>query len=120
MMSELKEGDRVRAVWFSLDEGLRIWPIWTPDGHPSGWWRVVRVEGTGPDATITEIARGENGHNLEAEHGAKWGINDNETVPPGTEGTVGVLFGTSDRQVSVAWDNGSSIMLTRLDLWEKV
>src|SRR4051794_36122322 len=41
---EYGEGDRVRAVNFVLDEGLRIWPIQNQDlGTARENWRVVQV-----------------------------------------------------------------------------
>lgn len=121
----LAEGDRVEAVWFSLDDGLRIWPV-MDNGRPTGRWRLVQVTGADADAVITELARADSGHELEAEHpDAKWGINDNETVPPGTQGTVREVSGASMvgmgfRQFAVSWDNGSTIGLTEKDLFRKV
>jgi hypothetical protein len=44
-MTNLCEGDRVAAVRFALDEGLRIWPIFGEDGKPTDAWRVVQVVG---------------------------------------------------------------------------
>jgi uncharacterized protein YodC (DUF2158 family) len=100
-----REGDRVRAVHFVYDDGLRIWPI---DNGPT--WRVVRLQGTGPDTTIEELFRGGQMECQQEYPHATFGINDNESVPAGTEGTVGGVddFGS----VSVKWDNGRSISAT--------
>jgi hypothetical protein len=38
---DFTDGDRVRAVFFALDEGLRIWPV-EPAANPPVW-RVVEV-----------------------------------------------------------------------------
>lgn len=43
-------------------------------------------------------------------------VDDNVTVPPGTEGTVTFIDGIG--QIKVAWDNGSSIGLLDADQWE--
>lgn len=45
-------------------------------------------------------------------------IDDNITVPPGTEGTV--TFTDDAGTVFVEWDNGRSIGLTIQDKWEPV
>lgn len=43
-------------------------------------------------------------------------VDDNDTVPPGTRGTV---RGISSDQIHVEWDNGSSIsILIDSDHWE--
>lgn len=44
-------------------------------------------------------------------------IDDNITVPPGTEGTV---EHADELQVWVKWDNGSTINLVPGDQWRKV
>ena len=44
-------------------------------------------------------------------------VNDNETVPPGTQGTVQAYYPSVD-QVWVAWDNGSNLCLVMsVDQW---
>lgn len=111
------EGDRVRAVHFSLDDGLRIWPIDPADGNGNGW-RVVRVAGDGPDATIDELFRGDQLACQAAHPEAVFGINDNESVPPGTEGTVEDV--TSSGQVGIAWDNGRRLFCSPKDVIEKL
>lgn len=108
-MSRFTEGDRIRAVWFSLDPGLRLW-------HDQSDTRIVRVVEV-TDVSFTELFRSDQ-RTCEAMYpNAKWGINDNETVPPGTEGTVGLV---TDLSTSVQWDNGSSIGITPKDVVELV
>lgn len=47
-------------------------------------------------------------------------IDDNVTVPPGTEGTI-TRVRLNVGQIGVTWDNGSTIMLlTTQDRWEIV
>jgi hypothetical protein len=110
-MTNLCEGDRVAAVRFALDEGLRIWPIFGEDGKPTDAWRVVQVAGQS-DADITELYRGSSHQCQEKYPDARFGINDNETVPPGTLGTVDHV---SNVQAHVAWDNGARLAFTDRD-----
>lgn len=106
---ELRQADRVRAVRFWLDEGLRIWPI-----PGTQLWRVVSVrdqqfEPIGPERAAL--------HDLQGKFpDATPGINDNETVPPGTEGTVE----SAGTQVWVRWDNGARLALTDNDEVERI
>lgn len=116
MSEELHEGDRVEAVRFCLDEGLRIWPTWSEDGTPSGTWRVVRVTGQ-RDEDIEEVYRGQSGECSSEYPAASYGINDNETVPPGTQGTVNHV---TDVQVFVLWDNGARLAFTDRDVYRKL
>jgi hypothetical protein len=111
-MSELKLGDRVEAVRFALDEGLRVWPVFE-EGKPNGnVWRVVRVTGQDDD-DIEELVRGSLGDVTYEYPEARAGINDNETVAPGTLGTVDLV---TDVQVFVHWDNGCRLALTESDV----
>jgi hypothetical protein len=116
MNDRLNEGDRVEAVRFCLDEGLRIWPVWTDTGRPSGEWRVVQVAGQ-RDEDITELYRGQSGECASEYPDAVYGINDNETVPPGTEGVVNHV---SNIQVFVSWDNGATLAFTDRDVYRKL
>lgn len=116
MTEELHEGDRVEAVRFVLDEGLRIWPIWGDDSKPTSEWRVVRVTGQ-RDEDIEELYRGSGGECMSKYPDARHGINDNETVPPGTLGTVDHV---TDVQVFVRWDNGSRLAFTDRDEYRKL
>lgn len=113
--SRFPAGARVRAVRFSLDEGLRIWPIQTGVG---AGWRLVRVTGQ-RDEDVTELARRPaQGARFELDYpDATYGINDNETVPPGTEGTVTHSDGVN---VGIQWDNGRSLNLGLNDVVELV
>lgn len=105
-------GDRVRAVGFWLDGGTRIWPMQSPN-----LWRVVRVIG-GPDPDdFIELFRGEQIECQRKYPSAVYGINDNETVPPGTEGTVDSVSST---QVGVTWDNGRRLFCAPKDTIEKL
>ena len=122
-MTELQEGDRVRAVFFSLDEGLRLWPV--QDDPANAQWRVVRVAGQ----EVTELCRGDQVECLARYPDAVYGINDNESVPPGTEGTVdhvtelGALSqaaGFPARQVFVKWDHGRRLAFYDRDTYEKL
>jgi hypothetical protein len=115
MTAELHEGDRVEAVRFCLDEGLRIWPVLV-DGLPSDEWRVVRIAGQG-DEDIAEVYRGRSGECASEYPDAVFGINDNETVPPGTLGWVDHV---TDVQVFVRWDNGSRLAFTERDVYRKL
>jgi hypothetical protein len=111
-MTGLTEGDRVEAVRFALDEGLRVWPVFD-DGTPTGRvWRAVRVTGQADD-DIEELARGALDVVVDQYPEARHGINDNETVPPGTLGTVDHV---TDVQVFVHWDNGCRLALTERDV----
>lgn len=50
-------------------------------------------------------------------------IDDNETVPAGTEGTVSMLipeFSFMAEQITVEWDNGAKLGLLEEDEWEPV
>jgi len=107
---DYNEGDRVRAVNFTLDEGLRIWPV----DAGAGEWRVVRVA---DQAVQEELCRGSQFYCQNAHPDATFGINDNETVPPGTLGTVDHKDASN---LHVKWDNGSSIAATERDTIEKV
>lgn len=118
----MKPGDRVEAVRWSLDEGLRIWPIFE-NGRPTQNWRVVRVTGQ-RDEDIAELYRSDALPGTSASHDcqtkypdATFGINDNETVPPGTQGTVDHV---TSLQVHVRWDNGSSLSFSPRDVYRKV
>lgn len=104
-------GTRVRAVRFVLDEGLRIWP----DQDWPGRWRVVRVANQRVEATLTE---GTSAECQERYPDAVFGIDDNESVPPGTEGTVTDVDDAGT--VKVAWDNGRSIGFLSSDVVERV
>jgi hypothetical protein len=116
MSPELKEGDRVRAVHFAIDDGLRVWPV-MHDGRPTGEWRVVYAVGSGPDFKLTERARGTQQECLASHPSATYGINDNETVPPGTLGTVSHV---SELQTFVAWDNGARLAFGPHDIYERL
>jgi hypothetical protein len=112
----LVEGDRVEAVRFALDEGLRIWPIFE-NGRPSNNWRVVQVNGQ-RDEDVTELYRGGSSRECQLQYpDATFGINDNETVPPGTQGTVRLV---TSGQVSVDWDNGSHLSFVARDICHKL
>lgn len=102
-------GDRVRAVNFVLDEGLRIWPV---DNGVT--WRVVEVA---DQAVKCEVMRGTVLECTRAYPDARFGIDDNESVPPGTEGVVDHV---SSSQVGVAWANGRSLLCTLNDTIEKL
>jgi hypothetical protein len=105
------EGSRVRAVHFRLDGGLRIWPV----DPGNGKWRIVEVS---DEHNFVEVMRGDQLACQRAYPDAVFGINDNETVPPGTEGTVRHVddFGG----VRVDWDNGSSISAQPTDSIEPI
>lgn len=48
-------------------------------------------------------------------------IDDNETVPPGTEGSVALVIPASsfmDEQITVKWDNGHTLNVLSEDEWE--
>jgi hypothetical protein len=88
---DLRKGDRVRAVHFPLDTGLRIWPN---QGDDSGRVRVVQV--TGPDEFAVRFEGSQQDAAAQFPH-ATWSINDNESVPPGTLGTVDPTGAAPDR-----------------------
>lgn len=113
---EFDEGDRVRAVNFWLDEGLRIWPIQNQHmGTDRENWRVVRVA----DQLVKQTLAVGPFPRCQAEFpDALPGVNDNESVPPGTEGTVVSVDGAGT--VHVRWDNGRRIGATLTDSIEKV
>lgn len=113
---DLKHGDRVRAVHFPLDTGLRIWPM---QDHPEHHARVVRVDE--PD-TFTEVFRGPQLECQENHPDATWSINDNESVPPGTLGTVDYVGPASSlsSNVAIEWDNGRRLHLAFHDVVERV
>lgn len=115
MNEPLEQGDRVEAVRFCLDEGLRIWPIQESDA-PTGEWRVVRVVGQ-RDEDVTELMRGTSPECQDKHPNARFGINDNESVPPGTQGTV---EGVTSVQVWVHWDNGRRLAFTSNDTYRKL
>lgn len=106
-MAELTEGARVEAVNMWLDEGLRIWPV--QDSGPTGVWRVVRVA---DQEVKEELMRGTSPECQARYPDAVFGINDNESVPPGTLGTV---EGVNSLQAWIAWDNGRRLALTEKD-----
>lgn len=110
----LREGARVEAVNFWLDEGLRIWPIQEGEG-PTGKWRVVRVA---DQAVQEEVMRGTSQECQDAHPDARFGINDNESVPPGRLGTVESV--TESGQIWVAWDNGRRLAFTDKDTYRIV
>lgn len=107
--ADYSEGDRVRAVNFVLDEGLRIWPI---DNGKT--WRVVRVA---DQAVQEELFRGGQLDCQAKYPDATFGINDNESVPPGTEGVVDHV---SDSQLGVTWANGRRLMCVEKDTIERL
>lgn len=112
--SDYHEGDRVRAVEFKLDEGLRIWPI--QSGEHVGKWRLVRV--TGQEFEELSEAPFADFYLLQQAHpDATPGVNDNESVPPGTEGRVDHA---DSHNLFVAWDNGRRLGVTEQDQIEKV
>jgi hypothetical protein len=106
------EGQRVRAVEFTIDPGTRIWPM----QDDSNLWRVVFVRGAHAGDYDTLFAGTQS--ECEARHpDATYSINDNESVPPGTLGTV-------DHQDShnlfVKWDNGRRLGVNEDDRIERV
>jgi hypothetical protein len=109
---DFTDGDRVRAVFFALDEGLRIWPV-EPAANPPVW-RVVEVA---DQEVKRELVRGDPRECERAYPEATFGINDNESVPPGTEGTVDHV---SSSQVGVRWDNGRRLFCAPSDQIEKL
>lgn len=109
------EGDRVEVVHWWIDEGDRIWPVFE-DGKPvSGKWRAVRVADDG--RTFEELGPCEAGRQEIDWPGFTFSINDNENVPPGTQGTVHTItkFG-----YAVDWDNGSGLHPASRDEIKKV
>jgi hypothetical protein len=108
---DLRKGDRVRAVHFPLDTGLRIWPN---QGDDSGRVRVVQV--TGPDEFAVRFEGSQQDAAAQFPH-ATWSINDNESVPPGTLGTVDHVDSSN---VFIAWDNGRRLGLAPHDIVERV
>lgn len=109
---QLSSGDRIEAVWFTLDTGLRLWPEdpyheCDHDCPSADTWRLVEVHGTGP-GEFTELERGNQRDLFTRYPDARYGINDNETVPTGTAGTV---ESSGYGQVGVRWDNGSVLSL---------
>lgn len=109
-LAKLRTGDRVKAVKFWIDEGLRIWPSSTGGEQ----WRVVDVRG---QAVVRELLVGSQVTCMNAYPEAVFGVNDNETVPPGTEGTVESY---TSSQVWVRWDNGHRLALTGRDVAVKI
>lgn len=105
-LATLRTGDRVKLLKFWIDEGLRIWPC-------GDQWRVVEVR----SQTFRELLVGSQTECLAAHPGAIYGVNDNETVPPGTLGTVQSY---SSSQVWVRWDNGHRLALTMRDVAIKI
>lgn len=103
---KLSEGDRVRAVWFTLDTGLRIWPDQTDPNCAT--WRVVQVS----EHSFAELFRGDQQECLARYPDATYGVNDNESVPPGTLGTVETVHRINS---FVRWDNGRRLGLTPND-----
>jgi hypothetical protein len=99
------EGTRVRAEWFPLDKGLRLW-------HDQSDTSVVRVVKVHDRESFDELMRGTQQECERAHPDARWGINDNESVPPGTEGTVVHSDGLN---VAIKWDNGSRLHLATED-----
>lgn len=106
----LRTGDRVKLLKFWIDEGLRLWPV-SPNENR---WRVVEVE---KQRVTCELLVGTQQECLKAHPNAVFGINDNETVPPGTQGTV---MSYTPTQVWVAWDNGRRLALTEKDAAVKI
>jgi hypothetical protein len=100
------EGTRVRAVWFVLDTGRRIWPNQDQQG-------IVRVVDVHDERNFTVRWEGPQQEAAQKYPEALWSINDNESVPPGTEGTV--RYVNDSGQLVVSWDNGRSIMATLRD-----
>lgn len=88
-------GDRIRVVHWHVDEKYS-----GPGYH------------TGPLGEIRDV------------DGAVVSVNDNVTVPPGTEGTVTDVLTAGDgsaMQVAVVWDNGRRLsFLPDVDEWEAV
>jgi hypothetical protein len=112
---EYAEGDRVRAVHFWLDKGLRIWPI--QSGELEGKWRLVEVSDDGH--SFTDLFAPGEFHDLQRAHAdALPGVNDNESVPPGTEGTV--VSVDDGGTVHVRWDNNRRIGATIQDTLQKL
>jgi len=109
-LAKLRTGDRVKLLRFWIDEGLRIWPSSTGGEQ----WRVVDVRGQG---NTRELLVGSQSTCMNAYPEAVFGVNDNETVPPGTQGTVESYSST---QVWVRWDNGSRLALTERDVAVKI
>jgi hypothetical protein len=100
-----REGDRVEAVSWWLDEGRRIWPV----DPANNVWRVMSIV----EQEAIEIYRGTSGDCARRCPHATFSVNDNETVPPGTQGTV---LSVNRFQVAVEWDNGSVLHLTDKDV----
>ena len=60
------------------------------------------------------------GDRIAAVHWGPAAVDDNVTVPPGTEGTVQAYFPDVD-QVWVKWDNGSNLcLMISHDDWRRV
>lgn len=103
------EGTRVRAVNFWIDEGLRIWPV----DAGANLWRVVRVA---DQEVKEELFRGGQTECREKFPDARFGINDNEGVPPGT---LGVVRHADEANLSVAWESGHTLGVTDRDTIER-
>lgn len=99
----------MKAVRFWLDEGRRIWPV----DPANNVWRVMSIV----EQEAIEIYRGTSGDCARRCPHATFSVNDNETVPPGTEGTIDSVSGPF---LHVAWDNGCSLGLTDKDVVEVI
>jgi len=106
------EGARVRAKRFGLDTGRRIWPNQDTNGA------VVRVVDVIDQWTFAVLWQGPQAEAQQHYPDALWSINDNESVPPGTEGTVRDV--DDGGTVFVSWDNGRSIGVTLGDEIERL
>ena len=104
--ADLRPGDRVQAVWFIVDCGLRLWPV----DASAGLWRLMRVDGPGPGEHV-ELDRAHLSDLQAAHPDATCCVNDNETVPPGTWGTVT----EAGPKPTVHWDNGHQLALNAAD-----
>jgi hypothetical protein len=115
---QLREGDRIEVVRWYIDEGLRLWPV-LEDGRPAGAeWRVMNVLGQ-RDEDITEVGRVHASDVATKYPDYTYSINDNESVPPGTRGTVSHVNEVG-LGFSVEWDNGSGLHPTDRDEWVKL
>lgn len=107
-LAKLRTGDRVKLVRFYIDEGLRIWP--SSSGEQ---WRVVDVRAQ----SFRELLVDSQTNCMDAYPEATFGVNDNETIPPGTEGTVESY---TSSQVWVHWDTGHRLALGTKDVAVKI